>query len=104
MSSTKSPRAKCDADRRRPSRRETTYSCRILGAGCDGLSLASYSVTFHPIAFAASTAPSEGTWLLLVACPAEITTMDLFFTAGRDVGSTGRFVPFSAAAVAVTAA
>ena len=40
MSSTKSPRARHDAARRRPSRRETTYSCMILGAGCAGLSLA----------------------------------------------------------------
>ncbi len=33
-------RAKRDSSRRRPARRETTYPCMILGAGCSGLSLA----------------------------------------------------------------
>ncbi len=40
MSSTKSPRAKCDAARRRPSRSDATYSHMIFCAGCAGLSLA----------------------------------------------------------------
>jgi len=33
-------RAKRDAARQRPARRETTYPCMILGAGCSGLSIA----------------------------------------------------------------
>ncbi len=39
MSPTKSSRARRDVVRRNSSRRETTYPCIILGAGCAGLSL-----------------------------------------------------------------
>src|SRR6476660_1072651 len=77
---------------------------RTSGAYFDGFSAASYRSTFQPNAFAAATAASDGTWLLLAAWPAEITTMCLPLTAGRDVGSTGRLVPFSAFCVDAVAA
>src|SRR4051794_35360995 len=56
--------------------------------------------TPQPSALAPSAAPFDGTWLLIDACPAEMTTTFLPLTAGRLVGSTGRFVPFIACAVA----
>ena len=52
------------------------------------------------MAWAAATAPLDGTELLLAAWPAEITTMCLPLTAGREVDSTGRFVPLKASSVA----
>ena len=69
----------------------------------EGLSFASYSVTCQPRAWAASTAPFDGTALLLAACPAEITTMVLPFAAGRDAGATFVLVPLYSCSTALVA-
>ena len=55
------------------------------------------------MAWAAATAPLDGTELLLAAWPAEITTTLLPVDAARAVSATGRFVPLKASWVAASA-
>src|SRR4051812_9155675 len=55
------------------------------------------------MAWAAATAPLDGTELLLAAWPAEMTTMCLPVAAGREVESTLRLVPLNANSVAAWA-